>query len=321
MSNTVPNSEQERVFPATARPRIGLALSCGGAKALAHIGVIQVLEENGVHIDAVAGTSMGSYVGALFAYGHDGRHLQELAEEIDGRWKLWRLADPSFPPRRGFVKGRRVKRLLKRSIGGARFSELKRELRIVATSLDSLERKVIDRGKVVDAVHASCAMPGVCVPVEMRDGVEYIDGGVSDPLPVDVLREMGMDRVIAVNTIPAPHHREARAMRLRKRGAGGGILRSAGRLLNRHLNYFAEGNLLDILLNSATAAQMRVAVAASRDADVVIRPVSCDGTWSDYSNHARYIALGRSAALNKLAELEQLTLPAAVSNPLQLMSI
>src|SRR5690606_18433250 len=89
------------------RPRIGLALSSGGAKGLAHVGVIQVLEENGIKIDAVAGTSMGAYVGGLWASGLNGSELEGLAASMAGRRELWELVDPAVP-RRGFIGGRKV---------------------------------------------------------------------------------------------------------------------------------------------------------------------------------------------------------------------
>src|SRR6185312_16180602 len=84
---------------------VGLALSSGAAKGFAHIGVIQELEENGIEIDVIAGSSMGAYVGSLWAYGKNGTELEALARELEGRWKLWSLLDPVFPPRRGFLKG------------------------------------------------------------------------------------------------------------------------------------------------------------------------------------------------------------------------
>jgi CRP-like cAMP-binding protein len=124
------------------RCRIGLALSSGGAKGLAHIGVIQVLEENGIEIDCVAGASMGAYVGAIWAYGLDGQMLEKTAREVEGRWGLLQLFDPVLPPRRGFVRTRRTIARLRRSIGDAHFSELIRPLRVVATQLETLERVV-----------------------------------------------------------------------------------------------------------------------------------------------------------------------------------
>src|SRR5207248_6261525 len=141
--------------------RIGLALSSGGAKGLAHIGVIQVLEENGIEVDVVAGCSMGAYVAAVWGYGCDGKAMERLAREVEGRGGLWRLVDPVFPPREGFMRGWFVKRRLQRTIGDAHFSDLTRPVRIVATNLYTLDRMVFSSGELASAVHASIAIPGV----------------------------------------------------------------------------------------------------------------------------------------------------------------
>ena len=97
-------------------PRIALVLGGGAAKGFAHIGVIQVLEENGIEVDIIAGSSMGAYVGSLWAYGYNGPELERLARELEGRWAVWSLIDPVFPPRQGFLGGFRVKKRLMRSL-------------------------------------------------------------------------------------------------------------------------------------------------------------------------------------------------------------
>jgi len=117
---------------------VGLALSSGAAKGFAHVGVLQVLEEKGIEVDVVAGASMGAYVGALWAHGCDGGELERLSRELEGRWAFWSLIDPVFPPRRGFLRGFAVKNRLMRTVGHARFGDLKRPLRIVATNLATL---------------------------------------------------------------------------------------------------------------------------------------------------------------------------------------
>ena len=287
------------------RCRVGIALSSGGAKGLAHIGVIQVLEENGIDIDVVAGSSMGAYVGAVWCSGFDGQVCEKIARENEHRFGLLKLIEPSFPPRQGFLKPARVVKRLRRSIGNPHFSDLTRPLRVVATHLDTLERAVFSSGEVADAVEASIAIPGICVPVEL-DGEVYIDGGIADPLPVDVLREMGIERVIAVNTIPTPE-RLRYCSDLDKEMAMG--LPKGFRMpdfLNRHFNYFANGNILDIMLRSIHGAQTRVAEAAGREADVVLRPLACDVKWHDFTHPRKYIALGREAAEGLLSELKTL---------------
>jgi NTE family protein len=295
-----------------ARRRIGLALSSGGAKGLAHIGVIQVLEENGIEIDAIAGASMGAYIGAIWAYGLDGAMLEKLAREHESRWGLWGLVDPVLPPRRGFMRTRRVVRRLRRSIGEAHFSDLIRPLRVVATHLDTLERIVFSSGEVAEAVAASIAIPGVVVPVEI-DGDVYIDGGIADPLPVDVLEEMGIEHIVAVNVIPPPE-RLRQWLDLAREPNGREVRRARLRdALSERINYFAHGNILDTMLQAVNGAQTRVAEAAALRADILLRPLACDAFWHDFTHPGKYIALGRKAAEDRLAELKALALPYAKS--------
>ncbi len=294
-----------RIAREIARCRVGLALSSGAAKGLAHIGVIQVLEENGIEIDCIAGSSMGAYVGATWAYGLDGERLEKIAREVEGRWGLLHLLDPVLPPRRGFIRTRRTTARLRRCIGDAHFCELVRPFRVVATRLDTLERVVFSTGEVTRAVEASIAIPGVCVPVTL-DGETYIDGGIADPLPVDVLSELGMEKIIAVNVIPPPE-RIRYWLDASRESSGREPRRNwLGRVADRHLNYMASGNILDTMMRAINGAQTRVAEASARDADVVLRPLTGDAVWHDFTKPQKYIALGRSVAEEQLPELKSL---------------
>jgi len=277
---------------------------------LSHIGVIQILEENGIEVDVVSGSSMGAYVGAVWAAGHNGAVCEKVARELECRWGLCYLVDPVLPPRQGFVRTRRVIKRLRRSIGSAQFSEMRRPLRIVATRLDTTERVVFSSGEVATAVEASIAIPGICVPVNI-DGITYIDGGIADPLPVDVLNEMGIEKIIAVNTIPTPEHLRHCVdveRELRTQGPRSFSIRQS---LNRRLNLFARGNVFDILLRANHGSQTRVAEAAGRDADVVLQPWAFDARWHDFTHPSRYIALGRKVAEDHLAEIKALVNPSS----------
>jgi NTE family protein len=285
--------------------RIGLALSAGGAKGLAHIGVIQVLEENGIEVDVIAGSSMGAYVASVWAMGYDGQHMEKLAREVEGRWGRWKLIDPAFPPRKGFIRGEAVIARLRRTLGDAHFSDLVRPLRIVATDLNTLDRVIFCTGEVTRAVHASSAIPGVCVPVEI-DGETYIDGGVAEPLPVDVLSEMGVDKIIAVNALPPSAF--LRCCREKQKEQAEILRKQSGalNLVNRQVNFFANGNILDILMGAVHGAQIRVAELAGRKASVVLRPLAIEAEWHDFNHPRKYIELGREVALNHLDELKAL---------------
>jgi NTE family protein len=222
-----------------------------------------VLEENGIEIDCIAGSSMGAFVGAHWAFGLDGDQLEKVARETEGRWGYLRLLDPMILPRRGFLRTRRAAARLRRRIDNANFSDLVRPFRVVATHLDTLERVVFSSGPVAPAVEASIAIPGVCVPVTI-DGETYIDGGIADPLPVDVLEEMGIEKIIAVNVIPPPERirywldarRELNGRERPKQGLA--------RFVNRHFNYGASGNIIDTMMRAINGAQTRVAEASAR---------------------------------------------------------
>jgi NTE family protein len=251
---------------------------------------------------------MGAYVGSIWAYGLDGLALEKIAREHESRWGLWGLVDPVLPPRQGFMRTRRVVRRLRRSIGTAQFSDLLRPLRIVATHLDTLERVVFASGDVAEAVAASIAIPGVVVPVTI-DGETYIDGGIADPLPVDVLEEMGIEKIIAVNVIPPPE--KLRQWLDHANEPNGRVVRAA-RLrdaLSRRVNYFAHGNILDTMLQAVSGAQTRVAEASADRAHVLLRPIACDAIWHDFTNPSKYIALGRQAAEEQLPALKALVSP------------
>ena len=288
---------------------VGLALSSGAAKGLSHIGVIQVLEENGIDVDVVAGSSMGAYVGATWAYGFNGQKLEQLAREMESPWALWSLIDPALPPRQGFLYGNGVKKRLIRAIGHVHFAELQRPFRVIATNLETLERTVFSTGEVADAVHASIAVPGICVPVKL-DGETYVDGGIVDPLPVDVLREMGVSRIIAVNAIPTPDRiryclqAERELAQLSRKRAREVVRKWIP--IDTQLNYFARGNILEILLRSIHGAQVHMAESLGRQADIILRPQICDDRWMDFRNPGRFIAPGRQIAERYLDEIKAL---------------
>jgi NTE family protein len=285
-------------------PCVGLALSSGGAKGLAHIGVIQVLEEHGIEVLEVAGTSIGAYVGAMWASGLNGGELEALAAEMKTSRDLLSLIDPALPPRRGFVRGKRIEKRMRHTLGKTTFSQLKKSLSVIATELDGYRRVVFDSGDVASAVRASLAIPGILEPAN-RDGIDYIDGGVSDPLPVDVLLDKPVDLVIAVSVIPAladlPEGGREPIDCIEQ--ATPSLLRRSMVGLNRKLNYFAKGNLLDILRTAAFGSQLRLVEFSATQADVLIRPVCNDSRWHDYTAWRDYIAVGREAAEAAVPEI------------------
>lgn len=288
-----------------AAKRIGLAISSGGAKGLAHVGVIQVLEANNIPIAAVAGSSMGAYVGALWCAGYHGRQLEALAAEIHTPKKLRQLSDPVFPPTKGLFLGLKAKAHLRRSIGDITFEQLQRPLFLVTADIDTHERIVCHQGKVIDAVHASCAMPGVIVPV-MYQGRRCVDGGVVDPVPVSVLTKYAdVDAVIAISTIPSIEEVDHCSLESDPKPRRSLIRRALSRLLHP-INLIGRGNIVDTFTRSLKASQVRMAHDACKRADIVIQPISCTGRWYDYHEYNHFIEVGRKAAEDALPQIRAL---------------
>jgi len=279
-------------------PRIGLVLSSGGARGLAHAGVIQVLEENMIPIAAIAGCSMGAYVGALWAAGLDGSALEIRAREIKDRATLKALLDFIIPPSEGLIRGNRIREHLERDLGGKTFEQLERRLIVVATDLDRLTPQVFESGPVSKAVHASAAIPAICAPVHL-DGRRYCDGGASEPLPVTLLKErLHLDHIIAVNVMPMPDDFEARtdSTFAADDSTGRHLFGRLFRTLWHRVNLLAHGNVLDTFRRALMAAQLRLITKEEAAADVVIHPRFATSSWHDFENHGQYLQAGREAA-------------------------
>jgi len=179
--------------------KVGLALGGGAARGLAHIGVLEVLEKEGIPIDMIAGTSAGAAVGALYAQGKSVKEIKEMATQWDWKRRV-QLIDLALP-KTGIIAGKKIKELLKQIMGEVRFSDLKLPLACVATDIITGEEVVINQGSVLEAVRASTSVPIIFAVVKWK-GRYLVDGGLVDPVPVRVLKSMGADFIIAVNVMP-----------------------------------------------------------------------------------------------------------------------
>jgi NTE family protein len=184
-----------------SKVKIGLALGGGAARGLSHIGVLKVLDEQGIYPDVIAGTSIGAMVGALYAYGYKASEIEQLVLGMDWK-KLVYLADITMSFNSLF-KGKRVISLLKSILGDLTFSQLKCDFACVATDIINGEQVVLHNGSLVEAVRASISLPGIFTPVEV-EGRYLVDGGLVNTVPVSVCRQMGAGYVIGVNVIPHP---------------------------------------------------------------------------------------------------------------------
>src|SRR5205085_5299163 len=193
-----PSSPPAPPAPPPRRPRIGLALGGGAARGFAHLGVIQALEESGLAPDLVVGTSAGSLVAALYAAGRSGADLAVLADSMDET----AFADWAYPGR-GLLRGEALARYVRDKTGHKPIEQMKIPLGIAATDLDSGEGVLFQRGDTGTAVRASSAVPAVFQPVRIGTH-EYVDGGLSAPVPVHHARAMGAEFVIAVDISAVP---------------------------------------------------------------------------------------------------------------------
>lgn len=256
------------VKPAPKPPRLGLALGGGAARGFAHIGVIQVLEENGIKVDLVAGTSAGSLVAALYASGRNGKEMQLLAEGMDEG----AITDWSFPLR-GLIRGEALARFIRDKTGGKGIEQMVVPLGIVATDLSDGSPILFRSGDTGTAVRASSAVPAVFQPVKIGQR-EYVDGGLVSPVPVRFAREMGAQLIVAVD-ITSPPEKDPPGDAFR-------MLMQTFSIMGRSINSFEL-----------------------RDADVLVRP-RLDGVSSaDFTARRRAIQAGRDAAQAVLPLIRQ----------------
>jgi NTE family protein len=254
------------VTPAPKPVRVGLALGGGAAKGFAHIGVIKMLEANGIRIDVVSGTSAGSVVGALYASGMDAFAMQTRAFELDEA----SIRDVSLFSG-GVVKGEKLQGYVNELVGQRPLQSMKRPLAVVATRLEDGERTVFTRGNTGQAVRASSSIPGVFEPVRIGKST-YVDGGVVSPVPVDAARELGAEYVIAVDISSK---------------AGG----------------TAPGSLLGNVNRSITIMGQKLGALELARADAVIRPAVLDIGATDFEAKNRAILEGERAALAALPRI------------------
>ncbi|MBL8307295.1 MAG: patatin-like phospholipase family protein [Rubrivivax sp.] len=253
--------------PLPKPPRIGLALGGGAARGFAHIGVIQVLEENGIRPDLVVGTSAGSLVAALYASGRSGPEMAQLAQTMDEG----AITDWAFPTR-GLIRGEALARYVREQTGNRPIEQMKLPLGIVATDLDSGAPVLFQRGDTGVAVRASSAVPAVFQPVKIGPR-EYVDGGLVSPVPVRFARQMGAEMVIAVD-ISSPPDGNATTDVMK-------MLLQTFAIMGKSINHFEL-----------------------RDADVVLRPALTGVSSADFSARLRAIQAGREVAQRLLPEIK-----------------
>ncbi|MFC1903844.1 patatin-like phospholipase family protein [Chloroflexota bacterium] len=267
------------------RRKIGLALSGGAARGLAHIGVLEVLEKEGIPIDMIAGTSTGAIIGALYAQGKNSSQIANLALGLSWK-KLASMVDISLP-RSGFLKGKKIKDLLALSLGGdIQFSDLKIPFACVATDIDTGEEVVIDHGSVLEAIRASISLPAVFTVVKL--GKRYlVDGGLVNPVPVSVVKRMGADFIIAVNVIPdatdRTHHRAS----------------------EKNTKGLKEPSIFHVLMQSTYIGTYLLVRSSMEEADAIIEPSVAHINSGDFTHIQECILQGELATREAIPEIKR----------------
>ncbi len=275
----------DRVARYLARRVVGLALSSGGARGIAHVGVLRVLERENIPIDMLAGTSIGSLIGALYAAGRPIDDIARFALQFQNKLKLRNgLLDLNLPPRTGLIRGRRFRNYLEEVFEGITFEKLKIPLYVVAADVLTGEEVIFEKSSVADAVRASTSMIGYVSPHHFN-GRYLVDGGAVNPLPVSVLAEKGADIIVASRAIPF----------LEDERAGGQAAR----------RWKSLNNLLGMLSNYLSIMEREIIKTRLSPVDVLIHPQVGVYTAMDYQYAADFIRLGEEAAEQVIDEIKQ----------------
>jgi predicted acylesterase/phospholipase RssA/CRP-like cAMP-binding protein len=275
----------ERVVRRLAKRSIGLALSSGGARGLAHVGVLQVLEREGIPIDILVGTSVGSLIGGLYAAGHAVENVVRFALHFHNKLKLRSgLLDLCLPPRTGLIRGRRFRNYLEQVFQGITFEELKIPFYVVAADLLTGEEVILEKGSLADAVRASTSIIGIVSP-HQYNGRYLVDGGAVNPLPASVLAEKGADIIIASRAIPT--------LEGEREGA------HTGR------RWKDVNSIPGVLSNYQSIMEREIIKTRLSPVDILIHPHVELYTAMDYRQAADFIRLGQEAAERAVAEIKQ----------------
>ena len=266
--------EKPRPAGPTRLPRVGLALGGGFARGVAHIGVLRVLEQEGIRVDCIAGTSVGGLIAAAYASGAPLEAIAQRACSTSFRdFARWHLS------RYGLASNDRLERYLHEFCGKHRIEELKIPLAIATTDLLKGEPVYFTRGETSAALRASCAYPGLFEPVEL-DGRVLVDGFVSAPVPVDAARELGAEVIIAVYLGMGVQTEKPRHM---------------GEILWRAFSIMQNNSLCNL----------------PERCDVLIAPDVSPFAWDDFSRGKELAAAGEAATRAVLPEIRSLMVPQA----------
>ena len=254
------------VQPPPKPAKLALVLGAGSSKGFAHIGVLKILESNKIPIHMIVGTSVGSAVGSLYAYGYNAFELQKMSFSIE----KGDVIDLTIPDN-GFIKGEKLEEFINKTLKYTPIEKLKIPFYAVATDILTGQEIVFGKGNTGTAVRASCSIPGIFRPVKIADRM-YVDGGVVSPVAVDAARKFGADIVIAVD-------------------------------ISTTVERTMPENTIETILQSLNIMYSKLASIQLSQADVVIRPKVGHIGSSDFSKRHEAILEGEKAALEAMPQI------------------
>jgi len=249
--------------------KVALVLGAGSSRGFAHIGVLKVLESNKIPIHMVVGTSAGSFVGSLYAYGYNAFQLQKMSFSLE----KGDIIDLTIPDN-GFIKGEKLEEFINTTMKNTPLEKLRIPFYAVATDIQSGQEVVFGKGNTGTAVRASCSIPGIFRPVKI-EGRMYVDGGVVSPVAVDAARRMGADVVIAVDIASAVGDAQPEST-------------------------------IDTMLQSISIMYSKLSVIQLNKADVVIKPKVAYIGAGDFSKRHEAVLEGEKAALEALPAIQNI---------------
>ncbi|MBF0569839.1 MAG: patatin-like phospholipase family protein [Candidatus Omnitrophica bacterium] len=326
--------------------RVGLVLGGGAALGLAHVGVIRALGQEKIRVDVVVGCRMGAIVGGLWVTGRNADDFQKIAGEFSSKVGALKIFDPpigrglillaisgllwlfgytalaavgvvllallGLVPVSAVVNGKVIERWLKSKFAQATFQGTKIPFKVIGHDLLRREDVLLDQGLLSEAVFKSIALPGIIPPV-MASGQMIVDGGVLNPLPVNVLRQMGIRKIIAVNVLPSPEdvcRGEKQAAERREQLSRISLFRHPWKVLAFRLEMLAgralSPNIADVVVRSSQSAQYVFAKESGRQADVLIAPDLGGFQWFELYEAEALIQCGYDAAMRQIVELRHM---------------
>jgi len=268
---------------------IGLVLGVGVGYGFCHIGVLRVIEEENIPIDVICGASIGAVMASLWATGRSSSEILAITQEFREPKSFWNMVDLTLPFL-SFIKGNKLRNFLKKYLGNKTFYDVRLPLKIVASDVRRKESVVFDKGLIIDAVMASCAMPGVFRPFKFKEEVLF-DGGVTNPLPTEPLLKMGIKKIIAVNVTPSRED----------------VIRQYEKLKEEITKpHSFKTNIIDIIFSSVEALQSEVARKEGQLADIVLHPDTTGMHWLELHRAADFAKRGEEETRRNLDRIKQI---------------